>query len=73
MKRQLNGEEGQNHMNLIGNDIVYFVGKCAQWPDPEHSDRWREAYESDTSERPGRPTFKNTILMVSFYSVYLRI
>ena len=30
VKRQLNGEEGQKLMNLIGNNIVYFVVKYAQ-------------------------------------------
>ena len=38
---------------------------CSVEADPKHPDRWREAYESHTSERPGRPTFKNTILSVS--------
>ena len=46
---------------------------CLVKPDPKHPDRWCEAYESHTSERPGRPTLKNTILMVNFYSVYLKI
>ena len=35
-------------------------------PDPKHPDRWREAYESHTSEQHGRPTFKKTFGIASF-------
>ena len=34
---------------------------CPVKSDPKHQDRWCEAYESHTSERPGRPTLMNTI------------
>ena len=52
-----------------------FCGKiCPVKPDPKHPDCWHEEYESHTSEGLGRPTFKNTILMVSLYcTVSLKI
>ena len=40
---------------------------CPVKPDPKHPDRWRETYESHTSERPERPTVKTAILLVSLY------
>ena len=52
---------------------LIFGEMCPVKPDPKHPDCWREAYESHTSERAVRPTFKNIILMVSFYSVHLKI
>lgn len=42
-----------------------FCGEtCPVIPDPRHPDRWRDVYECHTSDRPGRPTFKDTILTV---------
>ena len=62
MKRQLKGEEGQklNKFDWKRHRLI-FGEMCPVKPDPKHSDCWREAYESHTSERAGSPTFNNTI------------